>query len=635
MQPQVLFHQLPPVDVRQPDIALTILKGHLGAHGISSRIIYWNQLLDPLYDQLRSWRSGSDGPLGGDIESRPSVFAVGPFLLDLLRDEDNPRSAHARAGLLSYYASLFPRLVARDPAALSTILDDLRSSLVSRLTAELERLPLDETLLWAISCKLNQWVPGLVLTRLALKQNPSLRVVIGGVPSRSAAMTMLRVFLGARYAIWGEGEGPLLSLIRHIAGDGSVIEAVPRLVYRSGDELVVSQVDSPDTGPLIADDLSDFFTTREQLPSTSRPVEVALNTVRGCYWGRCRFCNLHQNLSHRHKEPEQVVNEIREISTRYGVNKITFANMDINDPNSRRFDELLGRMAALRLEEDVDVEYSADISASHLSSARMRAMALAGFTHFLIGFEAMTDGLLEKIRKRHRFAHNLCFLKLSDKYCIQEEVNILMGVPDETSDDVIESIHNLHYLRFYPPGRRGQLWIRPLFLGAGAPYEADLSEADRARWVIDDAYSVHGFLPEGIAMAGDRMELGAFRAPLLHGDLWDQFKILMRGYQEIRREYRWIPRGQEVILHESIGSEIVKEFVLEPETYEVLRLANDTVVSFADLEREMRRLFSSMDDSRLVQIVESLKGEYLLYADTKLNNIIAVVDTDRGPQPDR
>ena len=150
---------------------------------------------------------------------------------------------------------------------------------------------------------------------------------------------------------------------------------------------------------------------------------------------------------------------------------------------------------------------------------------------------------------------------------------------------VIESIQNLHYLRFYPPGVRGSLWIRPMFLGAGAPYETEMSDAERDRWVIDDASCAYSFLPGRIATAGDRMHFGCFRVPLLHSELWDEFRALMKAYQKTRREYHWFSRGEEAVLQERINGEIVKELALEPEYCEVLRVADDRVVGFGELSR--------------------------------------------------
>jgi hypothetical protein len=167
-----------------------------------------------------------------------------------------------------------------------------------------------------------------------------------------------------------------------------------------------------------------------------------------------------------------------------------------------------------------------------------------------------------------------------------------------------------------------------MFLGARAPYETAMSDAEKDRWIIDDAYSVYGFLPERIASAGNRMHLGAFRAPLWNSDLWDEFQVLLAAYQKARREYHWFSRPEQAVLQERCNGEVVKEFSLEPQCYEVLRLANDRVVGFGELSQKIKTTFPDLTEAKLKEIVSDLKGEYLLYADEKFRTIISVVDTD-------
>jgi radical SAM superfamily enzyme YgiQ (UPF0313 family) len=635
-KPRVIFHQLPPVNAHQPDIAYTIMKGHLGAHGVESRTIYWNLHLRRFYDRFLTLTPDIYTKLVADIESRPTVFYLGPFLLQLLGDEETPQSKLARASLLAYYASLFPEMAVQDPGYLESWLNDLREDIMGYLSAEIDKLDVEDGTLWAVSCKFNQWIPGLVLTRLVRQRRPDLPLVIGGIASKEEATTMMRVFSHANYAIWSEGEQALLALVRKLDANDGDLDSVPRLIYRRDGELRFSQVECPDTGPLPRDDVSDYFAAQAELssgPTQSIP-EVSLNTIRGCSWARCRFCNLHQSVSLRHKEPAQIIEEIRDLATRYGVKRITFANMDIHDSNARRFDQMVDGLIALQSEEGLNIDYTSDIAATRLTAPMIRRLVMAGFAHLLVGFEALTDGLLKKVNKAHRFAHNICFMKLTDKFRMNHEVNILMGVPDEAREDVLESIQNLHYLRFYPPGMRGSAYVRPMFLGARAPYETAMSDAERERWTLDDAYSPYGFLPESIVSAGNRMHLGSFRAPLRHGDLWNQFKIVLGAYQKARREYLWLARSGEVVLQERSDGEVVKELALEPDYFEVLRLANERVVSFSEVARAMKEAFPETAEDRLHDIVSDLKAEYLLYADEKQHQLIAIVDTDGMPASD-
>lgn len=96
MKNRVLFLQLPPVNTHQADIAFTILEGHLGAHGVSSQTIFGNLQLRHFYDRFLALKPDIFTKLVADIETRPTVFYLGPFLLELLAGEDTPRTNQLR-----------------------------------------------------------------------------------------------------------------------------------------------------------------------------------------------------------------------------------------------------------------------------------------------------------------------------------------------------------------------------------------------------------------------------------------------------------------------------------------------------------------------------------------------------------
>ena len=53
------------------------------------------------------------------------------------------------------------------------------------------------------------------------------------------------------------------------------------------------------------------------------------------------------------------------------------------------------------------------------------------------------------MNKSNNFSNNLFFVKYSLKFEIDPLVNIIIGLINETKDDIQESIDNLHFLRFF------------------------------------------------------------------------------------------------------------------------------------------------------------------------------------------
>jgi radical SAM superfamily enzyme YgiQ (UPF0313 family) len=207
-----------------------------------------------------------------------------------------------------------------------------------------------------------------------------------------------------------------------------------------------------------------------------------------------------------------VARELRNLANRFGVKRVHFADQDFVRRDMTKFLELLDLLVALRRDEGIRVAFSSDVSPLRLNSAILQKMAGAGFDCLLVGFEAMTDGLLEKMNKAHRFAHNIHFLKFADKSRIRVVCNLLQGIPGETRKDVLESAGNIHYLRFYPPGARGTLWISPMRLGFGAPFERSMSPQEKDQWDLADVFSVYT-CPRRLGVWGTGSIWGLFFAP--------------------------------------------------------------------------------------------------------------------------
>ena len=630
---KVLFHQLPPIRPHDPDVAFPILQGFLARHRIPTQTIYWNVLMRRCYGRLANHRSD----LFSQIESKPALlellFYLSPFLLELLRREDTVRNQEAAVALQCYLASLVPEAAVQDPRFLSSLFDDLREELLSFMASEVKKINYDSVRLWAVSCKNSQWIPGLLLTELARASRPDLPVVIGGITSESEARTFMKIFPYADFAVWGEGEIPLLSLLRQLEKKSPSLDQVPRLLYRCGNDILRGTSTQEEVGDLAEDVYSDFFAAWSKLPADSSlpDIQISLNTTRGCCWASCRFCSLHQNLPYRVKEPRVVVSELRHLANHFGVKRVHFADQDFVYRDTTKFLELLDLLVALRREEGIRLAFSSDVSPRRLNSASLQKMAWAGFDCLLVGFEAMTDGLLEKMNKAHRFAHNIHFLKFADKLRIRVVCNILQGIPGETRKDVLESAGNIHYLRFYPPGERGHLWISPMRLNFEAPFEKSMSPQEKDQWNLDDVFSVYRYLPEKVKSLGDRFHLGSFTRPLVNQDLWDQFTVQMENYRRSRHEYRWFSEAGNVALHELHDGVVVKEFPFEPMHFEVLRLGNDEVTSYKEVYRKIRGKFSDMQEQNLLDIIRGLQSEYLLYGDAEMQTLISIVDTSLAP----
>jgi ATP-dependent protease HslVU (ClpYQ) ATPase subunit len=67
----------------------------------------------------------------------------------------------------------------------------------------------------------------------------------------------------------------------------------------------------------------------------------------------------------------------------------------------------------------------------------------------------------------------------------------------------------------------------------------------------------------------------------------------------------------------------------QPEYWDVLKFANDEVVSLNKLQRKINEKYSDIDHSRLIEIIEELESSYLLYSSTDHSKMVSIIDTER------
>lgn len=237
------------------------------------------------------------------------------------------------------------------------------------------------------------------------------------------------------YMVIGEAELTLESLVTALA-KGEKPKDMPG---------IVSCYDSPDRKwmetPLLEElDSIDFpkyeWTELALYKTYDNGHLVPITASRGCRWGKCRFCA--ECFPFRKRLPERVADEI-EFMASQGFYIFHFNESDVNGDPENLFDicsEIIRRnlknrlMGQLRIDKRNTKEY-------------FKHLAKAGFVHLRFGVDGWSENTLRLQRKGYNM--KLVFQNLRDCYKagIVVTVNMVIGVPGETEDDVNEMIENI------------------------------------------------------------------------------------------------------------------------------------------------------------------------------------------------
>nr|MBI3614757.1 radical SAM protein [Nitrospirota bacterium] len=280
-----------------------------------------------------------------------------------------------------------------------------------------------------------QLLAGLTFCKMVKEAFPNIHVTVGGnvitrlqeeLPRQERFFT--EVFDSA---IMYEGEHALLWLLEALAG-GRAIESVPNLMYR--DEAGIHVNKDIYTEKTAALPLPDF----EGLPLDHyfSPVRILpYLATRGCYWGRCTFCDHGQGYfdQYRGLPAQDVVRQVTALKEKYQAQHFLFA--DESYPPA-----LFKKVSQLLVEQKVGIKWTTLIRFEEtLHEQDMKLAAQAGCCTLYYGMESANErvlGLMDKHVKKSVIARNL---KDAAQVGIWNHVMAFYGFPGETRDEALET----------------------------------------------------------------------------------------------------------------------------------------------------------------------------------------------------
>ncbi|ESY71142.1 MULTISPECIES: radical SAM protein [Mesorhizobium] len=288
----------------------------------------------------------------------------------------------------------------------------------------------------------DQLLPALCIARKWREMFPLRRIVFGG----SYMTRMAQSFTSERrwfdffdYLVLGDGEDALLSLAElgengtadeqakipnlHFVANGS-IQKSHRIARTKLDDLPI---------PMLEFDGIDHATYVAPHPIVALPIS------KGCYWGKCTFCNISNQSEepYRFRAVENVVADIEALSAVVGTRYFDFC-IDAYHPKG------LAELATAISKAKLNILWNAEVLLDrNFDTARLTQMAESGCKHLRFGLESVNESTLAAMNKRN----DLEIVKriLGDCYDLDIKVSLMsiIGFPTETEEDAWRTI------RFY------------------------------------------------------------------------------------------------------------------------------------------------------------------------------------------
>lgn len=274
----------------------------------------------------------------------------------------------------------------------------------------------------------------------AIRENiPGIVIVVGGYDCVYAKLGPF-LFQDFDYMVIGEAEATLQPLMEAIA-KGEQVRDLPG---------IISRYDTPQrmwSAPLL-ENLDEIDWPKYQwakhhwYQTYDRKHLVPISASRGCKWSKCRFCA--ECFTFRKRNAIEVVNEIEHF-VKLGFHSFHFNESDVNGDPQNLYD-----ICSDIIRRDLHVNLVGQLRVDRRNTQEyLEHLARAGFRHLRFGVDGWNDRLLQIQRKGYKM--DVVFQNIRDcsNAGITTTVNIVIGVPGETDEDINEVISNILKCRNY------------------------------------------------------------------------------------------------------------------------------------------------------------------------------------------
>jgi len=284
-----------------------------------------------------------------------------------------------------------------------------------------------------------QLLPGMTLAYQIKAAGLPCHVTVGGphismlreqLPKTPALFTLIDS------AVAFDGEEALWQLTAAVAAGRDLAE-VPNLIYRAGNQILVNER-QPATkiSELPLPDFDGLPLDRYLAPRLTLP----LLTARGCYFGKCAFCNTGYGADDTFSQlrAETLVEQMLTLQRRYGVEHIFFSDEAVTPRNLKQISSLLIEQgSALRWGGCTRFE-------KVINRELLEAMVAGGCRMILFGLESASQPVMDKMVKGTQLAEMSRILHESTAAGIWNHTFFFFGFPGETIEDAQQTVNFLY-----------------------------------------------------------------------------------------------------------------------------------------------------------------------------------------------
>lgn len=324
----------------------------------------------------------------------------------------------------------------------------------------LAMIPHDVQLIGISSMFSLNWPLDRMLMNMLAAKFPNAVMIAGGESISGSAEICLQQVPALKACVLGEGEETLTELITAIA-EQKLFSEVKGIAYRNDEGIVVkspprARLRQLDEIPFPAWDLMpiDNYKRHSVIAGETPRKTLAILATRGCPY-ECTFCTSPDMWGTRYfmRKPEKVLEEIVWLHTKFGV-----TNFEFYDLTAIIQKNWIIEFAKLKIATGLDITWKIPAGTRSEAIDKEVAMYLKQSGCFSITYapESGSVRMLGLMKKKVKLENMLLSMKQTNEQGVQTFINMILGLPDETHQDVW---HTLKFLALCAKHKVGDLAI--------------------------------------------------------------------------------------------------------------------------------------------------------------------------------
>lgn len=288
----------------------------------------------------------------------------------------------------------------------------------------------------------DQIIPAFFCAQLIRRHLPAVYITLGGsfISTHMRSVKEPRLFHIIDSLVLDNGELPLERLVEALAGSRSAWESIPGLVYycRSRRKIVANPPQPPlELAALPPPDYGIF--PLDRYLANREALVLLFQLSRGCYWGRCTFCNSHLPMIRGHDQPsaENLYQKLKTVIGQTGAKQIHFTD-EAASP------QVLEGLSRYIKRDKMKIGWGANVRFDKaLTLERLFLYREAGCYSLCLGLESYNNRVLRLMVKGISTALVDKILSNISWAGIESVVYMIVGFPGETEEEALFSFSKI------------------------------------------------------------------------------------------------------------------------------------------------------------------------------------------------